>query len=364
MKNRSRTLFYVIGALLLGLVLWFFLPVLAYVAVAAIISLLGRPILGLLAKVRIKSWALPDSLKALLTLAAIYGSALLLFVIFIPPILEQTQQLENIDVDAISKGLEQPISWMEGELMQYELLESDASIEEYFRNKVVGVLSSVRVSNVANSIVGFTGDMFVGIFSITFIAFFFLKERGLLHNIIVTLTPDSYVEGVNNVLSGVKDLLSRYFIGVVAEVLLVGALISLGLAILGVENALIIGFFAGIFNVIPYLGPILGGMLGISLTILGALEMDFYGGMLPLTLKVAVVFVAVQLIDNLVFQPFIFSNSVKAHPLEIFLIILAAGSMAGVGGMILAIPIYTILRVIAKEFFNQFKVVQSITKSI
>ena len=86
--------------------------------------------------------------------------------------------------------------------------------------------------------------------------------------------------------------------------------------------------------------------------------------MVPLVLKVGVVFLVVQLIDNFVFQPMIYSSSVKAHPLEIFLVILMASSIAGVPGMILAIPTYTILRVVAKEFFNQFPIVQNITKDI
>lgn len=97
---------------------------------------------------------------------------------------------------------------------------------------------------------------------------------------------------------------------------------------------------------------------------LGALELDFYGGILPLVVKVLIIFVVVQLIDNFVFQPLIYSSSVKAHPLEIFLVILAAGSLFGIGGMVLAIPTYTVFRVIAKEFFDQFKVVRSITRSI
>ncbi|MEO1451376.1 MAG: AI-2E family transporter, partial [Bacteroidota bacterium] len=155
-----------------------------------------------------------------------------------------------------------------------------------------------------------------------------------------------------------------YFIGVVSEVLLVGLLISAGLSLLGVEDAFVIGFFAGLFNVIPYLGPIIGAVFGISLTLLGNLELEFYTMLIPLVLRVIVVFVVVQLIDNFVFQPLIYSSSVKAHPLEIFLVILMAGNVAGVGGMILAIPTYTILRVVAREFFDQFKIIQSLTSQM
>jgi predicted PurR-regulated permease PerM len=78
----------------------------------------------------------------------------------------------------------------------------------------------------------------------------------------------------------------------------------------------------------------------------------------------AIVFISVQIIDNILFQPLIYSSSVKAHPLEIFLVIMAAGSLAGVLGMFLAIPTYTIIRVIAKEFFDNMKLVRKLTESL
>ncbi|MFW5890444.1 MAG: AI-2E family transporter, partial [Marinilabiliaceae bacterium] len=82
--------------------------------------------------------------------------------------------------------------------------------------------------------------------------------------------------------------------------------------------------------------------------------LSFFGSML-------LVYITAQLIDNMFFQPLIFSNSVKAHPLEIFIVILSAGYMSGILGMFLAIPVYTILRVIAREFFNKYEAVKRLT---
>jgi predicted PurR-regulated permease PerM len=92
------------------------------------------------------------------------------------------------------------------------------------------------------------------------------------------------------------------------------------------------------------------------------IEKDFYSELLPMAGYMLLVFIVVQIIDNILFQPVIFSSSVNAHPMEIFLVILIAGSMAGILGMILAIPTYTVLRVFAKEFFYQFRVVKQLTK--
>jgi len=345
-------------------IIWYFWGIIVYLIVAAIISLIGRPVMHLLQQIRIRQYKLPNSVNAILTIAILLGIFVLLIVLFTPVIIQQTQNIENINVESIESSLKEPIQAIEQFATTYRLSDSTLSIETYFRENVIEVISSIRFSSVINSVLGFTGDIFVALFSIVFILFFFLKDEGLLGSIVMAATPEGYEQRVNKVLTRTKELLTRYFIGVVLEVVLVGGLISAGLGLLGIENAVAIGFFAGIFNVIPYLGPIIGALTGVSLAILGNLELDFYSQMVPLILKVAVVFLIVQLIDNFVFQPFIYSSSVKAHPLEIFLVILMAGSFAGVGGMILAIPTYTMFRVISKEFFNQFKVVQSITKRI
>ncbi|MEM7373870.1 MAG: AI-2E family transporter [Bacteroidota bacterium] len=366
MNVSNRWYLLIPGLILLGLVLWYFYPILVYIGIAAVLSLIGRPILRVLDRVKIRHYFLPDSIKAIITLLFMYGVASCLFVLLIPPILEQSQNLRAItqNADQIKHGLEEPLRGIQTFLSSYGFMDEEASFGSYFSNRISSVLNAGNLSSVAQGILGFTGDFLIGFFSITFISFFFLKERELLHKIILMLTPEQYLDKVTHILTSSKVLLSRYFIGVIAEVALVGSLIGIGLFILGVEHALVIGFFAGIFNVIPYLGPILGAVLGASLALLGCLDLDFYSYTFPLLLKVLVVFLVVQLIDNFVFQPYIYSSSVKAHPLEIFLVILAAGSLAGVVGMILAIPVYTILRVIGKEFFNQFRVVQSITKSI
>lgn len=364
MKLDRRIYLYILTAIVLIVMIWQFQSILLYLIVAAIISLIGRPILKLLGKVKIKDWDLPDALKALLTLVIIYGLFSMIFVIFIPRLLKQTESIERIDAETLQIGLAEPIASIQEFIKEYQFTEEDMSVEAYVKERVGSVLSSTRVSTIANAIVGFTGDLLIAVFSVTFIAFFFLKERNILHNSILVFTPKDYEDKVLTVITQVKKLLTRYFIGVIIEILLVGGLISIGLSILGVKNAIVIGFFAGLFNVIPYLGPIIGAVMGLILTVFGCLNLDFYAEVIPLVLKVLVVFGVVQLIDNFVFQPYIYSSSVKAHPLEIFLVILMAGTLAGVGGMIIAIPVYTILRVVAKEFFNQFKLVQSITKSI
>jgi predicted PurR-regulated permease PerM len=135
------------------------------------------------------------------------------------------------------------------------------------------------------------------------------------------------------------------------------------LAIFKVENAFIIAFLCALLNLIPYLGPIIGGALMMVLTMTSFIGADFSTIILPTTSYVMIGFVIGQLIDNFFSQPFIFSNSVKSHPLEIFIVILASGTLLGPVGMIIAIPLYTTLKVISQEFLAENKIVKSLTKN-
>ena len=133
---------------------------------------------------------------------------------------------------------------------------------------------------------------------------------------------------------------------------------------LGVPNALLIGFFAGMMNVIPYIGPIIAAGIGMIITLSSNMDLSFYNEMIPLLTKVGVVFLLTRLIDDIILQPNIFSKSVKAHPLEIFIVVLVGAKVGGVLGMVLAIPFYTAFRVIGKVFLSEFKVIQKLTRNM
>jgi len=94
------------------------------------------------------------------------------------------------------------------------------------------------------------------------------------------------------------------------------------------------------------------------------LELDFYSMMLPKIVTAIIIFAVLQMIDNFILQPNIFSKSVKAHPLEIFLIVLIGAKIGGILGMVIAIPAYTVVRVLLKVFFSEFEVVKKMTASI
>ncbi|MDP5171287.1 MAG: AI-2E family transporter [Bacteroidia bacterium] len=362
MKRGTRIALIVAPIVLVALAFYFFSNIISYLCISAVLSLMGRPLMDQMMKIRVKNIKMPASVAAVISLATLIGTFVLLFSLFLPTLAQQTVKLQSsVNLDDVEQGLAEPIASTERLIHTYQLAPDDFQLVPYLQNVITEFLSSIQISSIASQLVGFTGDLFIGIFSIAFITFFLLKERSILRNMIQALIPDEYEAKVDHILVTIRDLLTRYFIGVMVEVVLVGTLISIGLGILGVDNAVVIGFFAGLFNVIPYVGPIIGAAIGLAFTVIGSLELDFYSQTLPLLGKVAGVFAVVQLADNFIFQPFIYSSSVKAHPLEIFIVILMGANLAGIGGMILAIPVYTILRVIAGEFFSQFEVVRSIT---
>ena len=139
---------------------------------------------------------------------------------------------------------------------------------------------------------------------------------------------------------------------------------SLVLGIFGIKNALIIAFLCALLNLIPYVGPLISAVLMLVLTMTANLEADFSSVILPKSFYVMIGFTIGQLIDNFFSQPYIFSTSVKSHPLEIFIVIMMAGILFGTIGLIVAIPCYTALKVIFKAFYADNRIVQSLTKDL
>lgn len=365
MQNRNKYLLLALGLAIAAVVVWYFSTIFIYILTAAVLSLLGRPFVKLYSKIKIGKLRLSPALcaaGAMLTIMLIFLS---IISVFIPLILDEINILSSTDPQQVMHSFEGPLRSMEAKLNAYNNDPNNLiSIENYVQQKLGEVFSFARVSSILNSFVSLTGSIIVAFFAVSFMTFFFLKDERLIYDSVLLVTPQKYSRAVKVVMLESQELLERYFIGIIIEVAAVTFLVAIGLYIFGIKNALVIAFFAGIINIIPYVGPLIGAAFGILIGVSTNLNLEFYSGLLPLIGKIASVFVVVQLIDGMVLQPMIYSNTVKAHPLEIFLVILFAGSLAGIPGMVLAIPTYTIIRVVAKEFFNHFRVVQKLTEDL
>lgn len=233
---------------------------------------------------------------------------------------------------------------------------------EQLQKEVFSFLNPAQISLLFSQIVGLLGHFMIALFSIGFISFFFLKEERLFSHIIEVLTPDRYDEQMMLALEQIKRMLTRYFGGLVIQMIGISSVVSICLTLFGVKNALLIGVFTGMINIVPYAGPIIGTLFGALIVISTNVDLDFYAVTLPQLYSVLITMAIAKGVDDFILQPTIFSSSIMAHPLEIFLVVLIAHQLGGILGMLVALPLYTILRVIAKVFLSQFRVVQELTK--
>jgi predicted PurR-regulated permease PerM len=367
MNATLRNILIFLGILLLLSCAWYFRSIVVYILVSGVLSIMGRPLVDLFCRIHFKKWSFPRALSALVTLSIIWGLIILFFSIFIPLVTTQLNYLSTIDSERIVMLIEGPIKKIE---TIFRILNKDItnelSIQDYIVTKVAGVLNINMIQNFLGSIMSTLGNLIVAVFSITFITFFFLKDQHLFFESILMWVPDKYVDNVTRALYSIKRLLTRYFIGIIIQSTCIMILITVGMTIAGIDfqQALVMGLILGILNVIPYVGPWLGLFIAIIMGVASHMNQDFTTVVIPLVSYMIIVEAVTHLIDNILFQPVIFSNSVRAHPLEIFVVVLASGFAAGIPGMILGIPAYTVMRVFAREFFYNFKAVQKITSSL
>lgn len=330
--------------------------VFVYFTIAIILSLMLNPFIQFLKnKLKFKN------------IFAVLSAFLLLFLILfglismiVPLISSQSKSLALLNPTAIRLNIMLTYNEFKNYLLSKDiLLEKIFSLDDLFTK-----LDLNFIPQILNNFVSFLSSFGVGLIAVLFITFFILKELPTFINGFKSILPDNQKDKILSSLDKVYQLLSRYFIGLMLQLTIVFLLCFIVLLIIGVEHAFTIAFICALFNVIPYVGPLLGMILAASLTMISRISGDFQTEVLPTTLWVIFGFMLVQLVDNYFTQPFIFSNSVKSHPLEIFIIVLIAGLLLGITGMIVAIPLYTIIKVFAKEFYPENKVVKLLTRKL
>ena len=365
-KERSidRLARYIIAAgtiAILAWLCWYFKNVLVYIIAAFVVSLIGQPVMKRLRKITVKGKAAPDWLLAILTILVILGALLLVVTQAIPVVTRIVREAAILNsATSVGNPLDRVNDWIIG---LFPGLGPNFDIIDILMDKLKEVTNLSNVTAVISSVTSFVTSFAVGLFSIVFIAFFFVRDGQLFRKIVCSLVPDRLETKVGKALADIEGLLSRYFVGLVIEMFGVALLDFLGLwliARLGFNNAIGIAFIAGILNIIPYVGPLIGEVVGVILAVILK-----YGTGVGLgvniwvfALIVLAIMLTTQFVDNFVYQPLIYSTSIKASPLEIFIVILLAGHIGGVLGMLVAIPAYTVVRVIASRFFPQLKPVK------
>ena len=344
---------------------WYFRSVLVYIIIAAVVSLLGRPIMKGLKRIRIKGKSAPDWLSAIVSLLLILviflGIVTQIIPVFSSIITNVSGNLQSTSFKAseITVWFDKVNVWL---IDRLPALGRDFKIQDAVLEWIKNAFDISSVTSVVGSVASALGSFGIGLFSVMFIGFFFVKDETLFRRIVGSLVPDKAEKTAIGAIGDIEHLLTRYFVGLMVEVLGVALLNFLGLwliARIGFYPAVGIAFMTGLLNVIPYVGPWIGGaigtILGIVLKYSSAAAIGVYPDFMMVIITLLAVFICTQLVDNFLFQPLIYSTSIKSSPLEIFIVLLMAGHLGGIIGMLVAIPAYTVLRVIAARFFSELK---------
>lgn len=359
------------GTGIIGAICWYFRNVLVYILAAVVVSLVAKPVMGGLQRIRIKGKKAPDWLLAAFSLIIVMLILLSTITLVIPVVSGIVKGISLESIENAAGQIAVPLTEFNRFLRDtFPQLGHNFRLEVALIQEVQKIFDVSVISSFIGSATSFLSSVGVGLFSVVFISFFFIKDDGLFTKIVCALVPDKHEETTEKAISDIGYLLSRYFIGVLIEVTGVALINFLGLFFivrLGFNASIGIAFLTGITNIIPYVGPLLGGALG---TILGLVLK--YSSAMPIGIDVnfwiftailIAIFCFTQLIDNILYQPVIYSTSIKSKPLEIFIVLLIVGHIGGPLAMIAAIPCYTVVRVIAFRFFGHIKAIQRLIPS-
>lgn len=350
-------------ALLVGLLAttWIFSDIVLYIILAMVLSGILKVPTNAISQIQVRGVRIPRSIAILVSFSILVGVMALFVLLFMPLINEQAAVIANIPYDDFSDKLSLPIAQVENFLIDAKIANQPRGfLIIQFKEKLGEIFTQFKLGNVLNDLLLTTGNIFIGILAVLFITFFLLFEKGKLRKQAIALIPNRYFEVSISAIHKIERLLSNYLLGLLLQIISIFTIISFSLILLGVNYAVTIGIFAAIVNVIPFAGPLIGTIFGVIVGISTAPPELLEGnGYLFLLGQLLLAFIITQVIDNVVLQPVIFSKSVKAHPLEIFISVFAGATIGGVLGMLAAIPAYTVIKVSFLEIrkgFREYKV--------
>ncbi|MDA0728764.1 MAG: AI-2E family transporter [Bacteroidetes bacterium] len=346
-----------LAALVLAVLLIRFSELAMYFLAAVAISFIGRPVVAWLSARRVGRWHMGMTASAALTLSGMLMIATTVVMLFAPLVQEQLQALTSLRPNELANHWLEALAALDRWTSWVDLSGEGVANSEFLANHMMDFFRATDAAGLFSALLASMGNLLVASFSILFMSFFLMREPELFKDLLLSFTPGSRREAMLRIMETSGELLTRYFGGLVLQVGIITAVVGAGLTVVGVPHGWLLGLFAGLCNLIPYVGPLVGAAFGMLVMISSGLTWGTVG-------LAMIMYGAAQLVDNLFTQPVIFAKSVHAHPLEIFAVISIAGSLAGPAGMVLAIPAYTLFRIIIREFFNEFQWVQAMTKRL
>lgn len=359
--QKNKLFFLILFVAFGGFLVWYFSNIVTVILISLIVFIIGSPLTALLDRIKLGKRRFPHLLSTIITLLLIVVVFFSLCSFFIPPIIQEAKLISGIDMGKFTTFYRKELNGLQIMLADFGVMPHQMPISTFIEEKLFKIVDFGFFSTVVRNIFSFTGKFFFDTFSVIFISFFFLFDKTMIRRVVLILVNPKYEEQTIRVLDKSKHLLSRYYLGLLFNIMVMVTLYTIGLLSIGVKGALVIGLFGGIIHIIPYLGPVIATLMGVILGVTGVVSIGDYAMMGPTALRIILVYITIILIDVIVLEPMIYGKSVKAHPIEIFLIIIAAGTLGGIPAMIIAVPSYTFIRIVLKEFLSQFKTVRSLT---
>lgn len=339
-----KTVIAIIAILVVGIVAYNFSNLVAYAIIAMLLSYMLDPIVNRMQAAGMnRTFAISITLTSVILIIAWISTSV------IPIVAGQmaglTRQLNVETLIFVANQIENLVR------ENFELI-PEGYLQENITILAENFFNMSKFTDILGNVIGIFTNLFAAFLVIPFATFFFLKDGYRIRRDILSLVPNKYFETTLSLVDKIETRLGIYFRSVFVQCSLVGIVSWIALSVAGLNNAASVGITIGVANSIPYFGPIIGYILSIVIAII---ETGDFSLVVPCILAVMVA----QILDNLVFQPLIFSKSADIHPVAILFIILIGAQMAGLLGMLVAIPIATIVKITINQVnwsFNNYYV--------
>ncbi len=317
---------------------YIFLDIFILLAISTLIALIFNPVVTNLEKLGIRRTG-----GTILVFLLVTSFLALAISFLLPKLISQFEVIyQNLNQDKISAFLSQVQKFIK----RYIPFTKNLDLNKYVLESTTDLFSNV-FSNISKILTGIF-SVIAALVIIPFMTFFILKDTKRIHKGIVNLMPNRYFEMSYLVLGKIGEQLGRFVRGWILDATFVGVSVAIALSILGVQNSVSIGFIAGIGHLVPYFGPLIGGLPAIIISIIQFGDLT----MLP---SITLTFLVIYTFDNGFVQPNIFSKSTDMHPLVIIILIIIGNQLLSVIGMLLAVPVATVIKTAAFEIYHGFK---------
>ncbi|MTV81983.1 AI-2E family transporter [Secundilactobacillus folii] len=358
--KQSKLLFWSFEILIVTTIIWvcsklnfvftpietFFRTIFMPILLAGVLFYMLNPIVKLLQRVKIGRFKLGRTWAVAIVFLVLLG--LLASGIFwlVPRLIQQVANLVN-NVPNIVKLIQNGLNGMNQHLNRYQWLQNvdfesyakqlEKGLSQYARSFMTGLTTSV------GTVIGMATSVTVVAITVPVMLFYMLKDGEKLVPALRRMLPAKHADQTMDLLAKMSQTLSHYIGGQMIEILFVMTFTSIGFTLIGQKYSLLLGIFAGMCNIIPYVGPYIGVLPAVIVAL---------GSGLVQVITVLIVTVIVQQVDGNFVYPNVIGRTLKIHPLTIIVILLVAGNLAGLMGMILGVPLYAVVKVIVEYIYH------------